>query len=221
MAGTRARITLAILVVVIAAVLCGCTTVKRYALNRAEDLMDIFTVELTAGPGVDAHVQVTNIFGTAAGCSHQYGLMMHGRYVGAGKRITGGTLITAATSAKGDRMISLRGPEGYQPRGGVWFLGVPAGYWRAGEGGEFHAYSIEGMGALDLAVGASVGFGVHVGVSLLEIVDFLGGFTTMDLAGDDVLPPETGKPRDDTSPAKPDQATEDAPAAKPAAGASG
>jgi len=181
-------------VLAVAAFLSGCASVQRYARHRAEDLMDICTVELTAGPGADVHAQATNIFGTAVGWSRQYGLMMHGRYVGMGRRTTRGTLLTAATAARGVRMTSLHGPEGYLPRGGVWIGFVPAGYWHGDEDGAFRAYSIEGMGALDLAVGASLGVGVHVGFSPLELLDFIAGWTTLDLGGDD-----TPAPNDETS----------------------
>jgi len=185
MTGRRMRTAHTLLVLALIGALAGCASVKRYAFNRAEDLMDICTVELTAGPGADVHAQAMNIFGTAVGWSRQHGLMMHGRYVGMGRRTTRGTLLTAATCAEGERMTSLHGPEGYLPRGGVWIGFVPAGYWRGDKGGAFHAYSIEGMGALDLAAGASLGVGVHLGFSPLELLDFIAGWTTLDLGGDD------------------------------------
>ena len=96
-------------------------------------------------------------------------------------------------------MGSHHGDEGYEPRGGVWILFVPAAS-RGGDGiPRFGGYSRAGMGAPDFAVGVSLGLGLHVGVSPLETLDFFTGLVTLDLGGDDVplrcSPPESRRER--------------------------
>jgi len=173
---------LALALAALALSLTGCVSPGNYLGNRAADLADVFTAELTIGPGFDVHAQATALVGTALGYSPQRGLMMHGRFVGTGERHTGGIVLSAATSISGEFLDPLYGDAVYRPRDRSWFLliryppFVPA--FRKGEL----------MRLLDVEAGASAIVGVHLGVSPLELVDFLLGLATVDLAGDDYRP---------------------------------
>ena len=176
----------------------GCRSVGNYMGNRAADLADVFTAELTFGPGVEAHAQVTGFLGTSLGYSDQKGLMLHGRHRGTGRRWSGGLLVLGGTETTAPQMRSLWGEQVHQERRGLWAMFLPLAY-SPGEGISV-AYLPGWPRTADVEFGASAGVGFHVGLSPGELLDFLLGFSTLDVAGDDVTlhppasPPTEGNP---------------------------
>jgi len=169
-----------------AVTLSGC----RYMGNRAADLADIITAEATIGPGIEAHLQATTILGTSLGTSKQSGPMMHGRFVGMGSRESGGILISGGTDVEDDLMRPVYGDEEYKPRSRSWFLFLRWPFMRP------LIRRREWPQTLDVELGGSLLIvGAHVGLSPIEAVDFLLGFTTLDICGDDYGPePEEAPP---------------------------
>ncbi len=153
----------------------GCS----YLPNRFADLTDVFSAELTAGPGIAAQAQVTGLVGTAVGVSKQYGVMVHGRYAGLAARDTAGSLIAGSTNISGDVLTPFWGGKPYVPRTRSWlgFLRWPP-FAPALKKSEWPQL-------LDMEVGASAGVGVHLGFSGIELLDFVVGLTTLDLCEDD------------------------------------
>ena len=168
--------------VLLLALAAGCSSPGGYVGNRAADLADILTAELTIGPGFDVHTQATGLLGTALGYSPQWGLMMHGRFVGRGERQSAGILISASTRIADEVMSPLYGNQVYAPRNREWFpflrypVFVPA----------FKENELARV--LDIEAGASVIVGTHLGVSPIELVDFVLGLFLLDPVGDDYRP---------------------------------
>ena len=167
---------------VLVAVSAGCSSVSSYPGDRIADLADIFTAEVSIGPGFDIHVQATGLFGTALGYSPQWGPMMHGRFVGSGERTTAGVLISADTHITDEVMSPIYGNQVYKPRDRSWFpflrypVLVPA----------FRQEELPRM--LDVEAGASAIVGAHLGLSPIELVDFVLGLFLLDPVGDDYRP---------------------------------
>jgi hypothetical protein len=153
----------------------GCS----YVPNRLADMADVFTVELTAGPGVGAQAQVTGLVGTAVGSSKQSGIMLHGRYAGIATRDTGGAVVTGSTSISGDALTCPWGGKPYTPRSRSWlgFMRWPP-FAPALKGTEWPRL-------LDVEMGASAGVGCHLGFSGVELLDFVVGLTSLDICEDD------------------------------------
>ena len=160
----------------------GCSSVGNYAGNRGADLADLFILEGSVGPGLDAHAQVTGLLGTGIGSSKQWGLMWHGRYLGMGSRDSGGLILSAHTYVEEDLMPPVRGDSEYEPRSRSWFLLLRWPPFRP------LLKPAERCRALDLELGLSALVGFHVGFSPIQTLDFLLGWTTLDLCGDDYTP---------------------------------
>jgi len=171
----------------------GCAPVGNYFGNRAADLADMFTLEMTAGPGADVHGQFTGFLGTAAGWSGQQGLLLHGRYYGIGERETAGFILLGATAAASRNMSSLYGDGPAPERYGLWGLFLPV--FISPNPALHVGYLPPWPRAADVELGASLGVGLHAGFSPGELLDFLVGFTTLDIAGDDkpLTPPRRGE----------------------------
>jgi len=161
----------------------GCGSAGIYVRNRAGDLLDVVTLELTAGPGVDVHFQATGFFGTAVGYSTQKGPMLHGRFYGIGARETAGVLVFGSTAVPAGGLTSLVGPGVFQGRQRAWVLLLPM---TLGVAEGLHVGFLPAWPHVaDVEFGGSLGAGFHVGVSPGELLDFVVGFTTLDIAGDD------------------------------------
>jgi len=167
----------------------GCGYVARYVRSRAADLADVVTVELTAGPGADVHAQLTGFFGTALGYSTQRGLVIRGRFYGVATRRTAGVLFLGGTATDAVRLASLAASGQYVPERAFWALMLPLTFGSA-EGLRF-GFLPRWLHAADVAFGASLGVGFHVGLSPGEMLDFLLGFATLDIAGDDAPGPHS------------------------------
>ena len=154
--------------------LAGC----GYVSNRLGDFADVFVLEVTVGPGLDVHAQATGLVGTGFGSSSQWGPMMHGRYVGTGARRSGGIILFSHTEIEEDLMVPLRGDEPYEApsRGWAVICWPPSRPFRT---------KGERRSLLNVEVGASAIVGAHVGVSPIELVDFLLGFAMVDICSDD------------------------------------
>jgi len=181
----------------------------RYAADRGGDFADIFRLGLSIGPGLDVHAQATGLIGTALGGGSQWGFDIDGRYMGLGTRESQGNIFTGSTHLTGDMMGSVRGSEKYDSLKRSWFMLVrypPTEAFKTGS---------ERARLLDVEVGASAIVGAHVGVSVVELLDFVLGFTTLDLCGDDPEPaelqpvePPPGGPQPASVPATPAAGTE-------------
>lgn len=160
----------------------GCSYIANYAGNRGADFVDIWRAEATVGPGLDAHVQVTSLLGTAFGYSKQYGAMLHGRYTGLGSRDSGGIIVMGSTKVDHDFMIPVYGRGDYDPPSRSWIAFLRWPPFRPA------LRPREWPRLLDIEVGASALVGLHFGFSPIELVDFLIGWTTIDICGDDNHP---------------------------------
>jgi len=188
----RGRLFVVLIAIAALAASTGCQSAGRYLLNRAADLADIVTLELTAGRGADLHGQLTGFLGTAAGYSSQKGFMLHGRFYGTGTRETAGILLFGATATRAVQMSPVAGQRPYEGRYGVWALLLPATSSPA-EG--FHVgYLPRWPRGADVEFGVSFGLGFHAGLSPGELLDFLLGFSTLDMAGDDLPGEPSSKP---------------------------
>lgn len=183
---------------------CSTLSSNRYLKNRVLDLADVFNIELTYGPGALIAGNVTRLVGTGIGTSDQEGWMMEGRYLGHGRRESGGILLCYGSNCdfpypsdqnvskilgsvvdKHDRSDSLSittDPEFY-------LLGINPPLPGPCEIPYIVNLIIEpskyGLYALDSSIGVSALCGVHIGLSPGELLDFILGWTTLDLAGDD------------------------------------
>ena len=167
---------IAVLVLIVAT--SGCS----YTSARLADLSDVITAELTAGRGADVHMEVTSLLGASLGLSRQRGPMLQGRHAGTGERETVGMLLTGYSDVSGDSLEPLYGDLEYVPRRRAWLLLL-----RMPPHAPFHP-GREWPRSLDIGVGGSLLVGVHLGFSPIEAVDFLLGFTTIDIVGDDHAP---------------------------------
>ncbi|MCB9898317.1 MAG: hypothetical protein H6825_09970 [Planctomycetes bacterium] len=190
---------------VLAAACCapGCA----YAEARAADLADIGLLELSAGYGAHVGVQLTDFVGTGIGYSEQWALAWHGREVGTLHRSSAG-IVTIFLSFSEPERHAMSTWVGAAPRADASAevgeqancLFVPMDWWfgsrHAGPG---HDPGFElaprGIRSFDVTLGASLMLGVHVGVSLGDLLDFVLGWTGLDIAGDDV--PADERTRDD------------------------
>jgi len=172
----------------------GCS----YVQARVADFADVFTFEATYGPGVDVHAQATGFFGTAVGYSQQTGVLVHGRACGIGERATVGMLLLAGTAAGGEDLACLGEGEAPGDRFGFWAMLLPLAFSPAE--GVYVGYVPTWPRTFDVEAGFSAGVGVHVGVSPGELLDFVLGFTTLDIARDDEGPPP---PREQWGPLPP------------------
>ena len=108
-------------------------------------------------------------------------------------------LILGGTETTAPEMHSLWGEQAHQERRGLWAMFLPLTYspW----GGIGVAYLPGWPRAADVEFGASAGVGFHVGLSPGELLDFLLGLSTLDVAGDDVpLHPPTPQPAEGNPP---------------------
>ena len=180
----------------VAALCCGCASSRTYVANRGHDAADMFT--LTVGKGGGATVRAGPIhFGLFGGYDH----------VG----LRGGQLWTQwdDESLVGplailiDPLLLLPGGDGicfyeddftdgdeirsknYIGRGICPFVAIPAknieGYNRFG----FDDTRKRFLTQVDAAAGIYYTF--HVGVDIAEILDFILGWTTLDIMNDDLL----------------------------------
>jgi len=172
-------------IAVAALLLCalGCSAFGRYVSNRVADLADVFVLEATYGPGLDVHAQATGYLGTALGYSEQSGVMLHGRRYGLGERVSAGFILAACTISSGEEMKCLGAETAMPDRFGFWAMLLPLVVSPAE--GVYFGYAPTWPRSLDVEAGASAGVGLHVGVSPGELLDFVLGFTTLDLSHDD------------------------------------
>ena len=177
--------------------LFGCAGAANYIGNRCADLADMITLEATIGPITDVHFQATSFFGTGFGSSKQWGFVMRGRHIGLGGRDSSGILLMASSHTSGTLLFPLYGDAEYVDKDMTLFPLVvrfpPI---------EPILKRSEWPDLLDVEAGASLIVGVHVGVSVVEVLDFVVGLTTLDMCGDDYHPePELPPPPPTPGPA--------------------
>ena len=158
-----------------------------YCSDRAADLADVLTVELTTGSGGDIHVQCTGYLGAVAGWSSQKGIVMRGRYLGVGARESSGILLLGATATANGSDVGEPGPSGTYR---IWGLLLPVSYQVVPALHVGYAPSWPHMADVELGASALVGF--HLGLSPGEGLDFMFGLVGLDPAGDDE--PVEGRP---------------------------
>lgn len=166
----------------------GCT--RTYWGNRANDLADICTVTSGAGIGAMAHVGPINAglgaYGDVIGLRRgEVGVAMGG----SGQLIIGGFDANKSSANASMQRANLRG-KGYDTKNVIVpFDGdVPAPYWTN----------------IEVSGGALIG--MRVGFNPGELLDFLLGFTTLDMYGDDFIrePPVKAPepPKEEEAPAE-------------------
>ena len=173
-----------------------------YIEARAADFLDVFMIEASYGPGVHAGIQLTDFVGTGVGYSSQTGVGLYGRYAGVAEREAAGLptiylsrlkstsslqpVIESSIPPPSDTVLS----PGFQGN----ILMAPW-YWWWKPAAAPHDWFYRGIRSFDVSVGFSAGVGAHVGFSPGELLDFLLGWTTLDIAGDDVSDQEEGDSR--------------------------
>ena len=187
---------------VVAFLLSGCAT---YVRNRTADLADIISAEASVGRGAHLNIQVTDFIGTGLGFSKQHGIAIHGRYIGASTRESGGLVVMNISGVErtGTQMRPLfAGGRSYadmqrdcihiydDTRGSMWFI-VPMDLAWNGPSLYRDSARERWWRILDVSVGASAIAGFHICLSPGEIVDFVLGLAGLDMAGDDVKSVET------------------------------
>lgn len=147
----------------------GCT--RAYWNNRANDVADIFTVTSGAGIGAMAHVGPINAglgaYGDIVGLRRgEAGTMMGG----SGQLIIGGFDSNKSSENAPMQRANLRG-KGYSTTNVLVPIdeNIPAPYWTN----------------IEVSGGALIG--MRVGFNPGELLDFLLGFTTLDIYGDDFI----------------------------------
>ena len=161
----------------------GCT--RTYWVNRGNDFLDIATGTVGYGAGATAHVGPVN---TGLGF-YQDTHGMRGGTVGQQEAIAP----TAQLVLWGMDAMNYRSPRGqgqiedlrnknywvpnyviptswvFSPMPGSGTDNIPAPYWT------------------NIEVSGSLGFGFRVGFNPGELLDFILGFTTLDIYGDDII----------------------------------
>lgn len=146
-------------ILLLAAVLCAGCASKGYIGHRARDAADIVTV--AAGKGVGAKVHLLPVYVTAF---HGWNRVMANTDIGA--RFFG----------------PIQADLYYYNISG---LGLMSDGWETGFGANFSMDADDWRQVSQIGIALGVGVGVGVGANLLEAVDFVLGFTTLDLLGDD------------------------------------
>lgn len=188
----------------------GCASTGAYFSDRGRDAADIFTLTIEQGVGVTAHAGPIST-----------GLGM----IGGGRGLDGGTI---ANFGEGDVELQLLvfGGNGFctpsaerqKKRGGtqVLFVQHPSVAfmdWGSHQMNPFKAFFVDlypptwvkypGVTQFDASV--ALGIGPRIGFNLMELIDFICGWTTLDMLGDDMHrkklkeesnkePKATGKP---------------------------
>jgi hypothetical protein len=154
-----------------------------YLRDRGRDLLDVFRIEGSVGVGLHVHVNATELAHVGAGSSRRYeGGIVYGE-PGADRRVEDDfplsyvyTLVDPETEA----LHTLRwGKEDrYSPQHRCYWI-MPGEIGRS-------AWQRDLLHYFDIEVGVFVGIvGIQVGFSLGELVDFILGIFTFDIADDD------------------------------------
>lgn len=171
----------------------GCT----YLQARGADFLDVFTLEASLGPGLHVIAHATDFVGTGIGSSKQHGVALHGRYAGMTTRVAfGAGFVHRSSIQEPERLHTVIGPhrapsedEWLSPGYQAGFMYIPV-LWFQSWGTMVESEGLgtfpRGIRTFDISVGASALVGVHLGFSPGELLDFLLGWTTLDIAGDDV-----------------------------------
>ena len=152
-----------------------------YLVKRLADFADIFSAEVTVGPVIDVHANATSFLGMAIGFSYghgfhgQYGYGFHGRYAGKVVRVSWPLFGSIAGIDE----------DGFRERWQWHMKATSGGAWLPEIEGLTWMHPFPGLRAYGFNVGASAIVGIDVGVNPAELVDFVLGWTTFDMAGDD------------------------------------
>ena len=207
-AASLRRVRRAILLVLFAALLPGCTYLK----NRATDLLDVVWLDVGVGPGLYAEGRISDFLIQGAGFQcHLVNLGLHGRYFGIGH--LGGIGLPTLTMA--GCTVSIHNPAylGMVPMlgGGSQYdschieppwsstcLFLP-GVCVVERPSSVPDYSAEKRKLRVADIGAAVqyGVGVRAGFSPGELYDFVWGLFGADPAADDVFVPWETAPEPD------------------------
>ena len=158
----------------------GCSSAGPYFRNRAADFADIFIAELTMGPYADVHANVTEYLGSALGFSVQRGGMLYRGEARRGMRVTIGVVAFAVTD------VQLRDPG--DDKGApfetdrAWLAFLPMSWPISDAPSGVRKWPDN----LNVELGGSfIYVGAHAGISGGQLLDFLLGWTTLDVACDD------------------------------------
>ncbi len=160
---------------------CGCASANRYFYNRGRDALDVFT--LCAGVGTGARGRV--------------GPLHAGLYMGFGcVGLRRGGWTDGMASSLQEFPLSLHGEECYSED---FYDGSDNDRnYRASSEVPFVTTQMEGHWRgyfTQIEVNAGLGVAIHAGVNPGELLDFLLGLATVDLADDDKRP---GRERNDS-----------------------
>jgi hypothetical protein len=199
--------------------LCQAGCGSRYARDRLADFVDVFDMELGFGPGLDVRGRASCI-GTGLGVSKQRVLAWHGRQFGFAERAAAGVLLASVTEVR-EESYSLgtlgRAPAEYDEhcahRHDLKCL-LSLAHWEddrqahvpSHESAQSNLWPPHWWQALDAEFGGAFGVvGLHVGISPGQLLDFLLGWTTLDIVGDDLAPqpPKPAKPEPSQRPERP------------------
>ncbi len=159
----------------------GCAT-GTYLRDRGLDLLDPLRFSLSAGPELSIDVQATDLLHVMVGGGQHVEAGMHGRRFGAGSFLHLGLPVVPF----------LEGGVLY----GRSLFTETRGAWRAEDVAD-ECYLVHSFGfaptnpdpswihALDVEVGFTVLVGARAGFSVGELLDFLLGLVTIDIADDD------------------------------------
>jgi hypothetical protein len=181
----------AIMLLMLSVLASGCASTGAYFSDRGRDAADILTLTIEQGVGVTAHAGPIST-----------GLGM----IGGGRGLDGGTI---ANFDEGDIELQLLilGGNGFctpsterpKKRGGtqVLFVQHPSvGFmeWGSHQMNPFKALLVdlypptwvEYPGVTQFDASVALGIGPRIGFNLMELIDFVCGWTTLDILGDDI-----------------------------------
>lgn len=178
--------------VVVIAIMTGCASTKTYFADRGRDALDIFTLTAEQGVGVTVH---------AGPVSTGLGIM------GPTAGLDGGTLVSFKDQAESELQLLVFGFDAfkspnatrYKERGGCQFLCIqdptaPLSFsFGSHDVNPFKSLPldlypptwVEHPGITQFEVSLAAGVGIRVGFNVMELVDFVCGWTTLDILGDD------------------------------------
>jgi hypothetical protein len=183
------------IILIVAVLFTGCSNVNNYLINRGNDFIDCFNIAVGTGPIVGVHFQCTDLISGGVGisyCGQYYGFQGRNFVQWSDMQVEAILLNfydMGHTTAVGDyRPDAFKDGQSYSTVGMICinflrydkYLKMPDNtIERFGmfEGPLYTSFNFE--------IGVGFLFGIKVGFSLGQFADFILGFTTLDIAGDD------------------------------------
>lgn len=159
----------------------GCSSVSTYARNRTSDFADIWTLEASAGPGLDVHLQLSEDIGTILSFSRQCGVGIHNGVPVSTDRKMAGLLLMGGQDLRLETTA-----DAYVPDANIgWVLFVRFCFPLHATDSCDRPYPEK----TDVELGASLLLvGLHGGFNVAETGDFFVGLFGGDSMHDDYYP---------------------------------